>query len=307
MTVLISLLLFPITLSTILLADSTPGMVTVDFSNPTSFRAERMVTYPSPHPPSQSAEAVDSVDELEFFSGGSQIPDDVRINDDWYRRVNGRWYVRKNNVFVHVDENTTVVATPSKPIKPLGSYPSSHQYRGTLAKLPNETIDGELCKVYRIDDTRTNQQETLWVGVHDGFVHKMVSIFTESSDGKIVPATQATRFYDFNKRVQIARPTSAIDANHCMLYMLNFAMVKQVQPDYPQSEIGLKLGTVNVSLHLLIREDGSVGDASVTKSSGVKAIDDSALTAARQTIFKAPTYLCPGIPRETDATYSFNP
>ena len=84
-------------------------------------------------------------------------------------------------------------------------------------------------------------------------------------------------------------------------------VVQQAQPDYPDSARELGLGEVQVAVQVTIGPSGNLVDAKVSQSAGNMALDQAALSAARQSTYAPKIVNCQPVQGDYLFRVTFDP
>jgi len=150
-------------------------------------------------------------------------------------------------------------------------------WEGEMRLLPEITM---------ISDSENEQTQ-----LHQHRVDAMTSVDLEITEGGDIPVNPKTpeqkreddpvevALEDFDVRtMQAARDVS---------YSEDYVILRMVEPDYPPEE--LKLGIEgNVTVELLVNENGRVETATVLSSLGPESFEEASLVAVRQFVFQPP-------------------
>lgn len=150
-------------------------------------------------------------------------------------------------------------------------------WEGEMRLLPEITI---------ISDTDDEQTQ-----VRQHRVDAMTSVDLDIAEGGNIPVAPETpeqkqeeepvevAFEDYDVRtMQAAREVS---------YSEDYVILRMVEPDYPPEELALGIEG-NVTVELLVNENGRVESASVLSSIGPESFEVASLVAVRQFVFQPP-------------------
>lgn len=96
-------------------------------------------------------------------------------------------------------------------------------------------------------------------------------------------------------------------ASACLTPYQDAAIVSAAMPEYPDSARGLQIGKVQVTVVVTIGPSGSLVNARIAQSAGAMAIDQAALSAARQSTYTPKIVNCQPVQGTLRRTMTFDP
>ncbi len=96
-------------------------------------------------------------------------------------------------------------------------------------------------------------------------------------------------------------------STECNLQNVDADVLNQAEPSYPESFQNAGIGKVTIKLRVTLDESGKITAASITQSSGVMELDQSALSAARRSMYLPAVKNCRRVPGTLNFSVTFDP